>query len=53
MIPGAEVVVGGFGATRQAKLRTSIFRPEQLVALKVFKPQGDREDKIRVIAVSQ
>lgn len=51
-ISGPQVIVGGFGDVVQAKLRTSLFGPSLLVALKKLRPAGDREQRIRVIAVS-
>lgn len=47
-----DLVVGGFGDVRQAKLRTSIFGSDPVVAIKTLRPAGDREQRIRVIAVS-
>lgn len=51
MILGGEVFVGGFGDVRQAKLRTSLFGKDPIVALKTLRPTGNREQRIRVIAV--
>lgn len=47
-----HVVVGGFGDVRQAQLRTTFFGPNLVVALKTLRPEGDRNQRIRVIAVS-
>lgn len=52
MIKGGDVIVGGYGDVRQAKLQTSFFGPDILVAIKVLRPTGNREQRIRVIAVS-
>lgn len=49
-ITGGQVIVGGFGDVEQAKLRT-LFGPEPVVALKKLRPSGDREQRIRVLAV--
>lgn len=47
------MVVGGFGDVRQAVLRSSIFSSKgPLIAVKWFRPTGDRKQRIRVIAVS-
>ncbi len=47
-----EVIVGGFGDVRQAKLRTSLFGKDPVVALKDLRPTGNREQRIPVVAVS-
>lgn len=51
-ITNGDLIVGGFGDVRQAKLRTSIFGSDPLVAIKTLRPAGDREQRIRVVAVS-
>lgn len=47
-----QLIVGGFGDVEQAKLRTSFFGPDPMIALKRLRPSGNREQRIRVIAVS-
>lgn len=49
---GADVIVGGFGDVEQAQLRESIFGANPIVALKRLRPTGDRNQRIRVVAVS-
>lgn len=51
-MPGGQVVVGGFGDVEQAKLRRLPFGWGPVVALKKLRPDGDRNRRIRVIAVS-
>lgn len=51
MIPDGEVFVGGFGDVRQAKLRSSFFGSDPIVAIKMLRPVGNRQQRIRVIAV--
>lgn len=50
-IAHAEIIVGGFGDVRQARLRTALFGNDAVVAVKMLRPAGDREQRIRVIAV--
>lgn len=51
-ISGGEVFVGGFGDIQQAELRTSLFGSNPKIALKRLRPAGNREQRIRVVAVS-
>lgn len=51
-IADAEVIVGGFGDVRQAKLRTSLVGSDTVVALKKLRPEGNYMQRIRVVAVS-
>lgn len=51
-IPDAEVFVGGFGNVTQAKLRISLFGPDLVIAVKKLRPEGNRAQRIRVVAVS-
>lgn len=43
--------MGGFGDVRQAKLRTALFWKDPIVALKTLRPTGNREQRIRILAV--
>lgn len=53
-MPGAQLIVGGFGDVEQAELRTSLFfGVNTVVALKKLRPTGHREQRMRVIAVSR
>lgn len=45
------MIVGGFGDVEQAELRTSLFGPNATIALKRLRPEGDREKRIRIVAV--
>lgn len=54
-VPGS-LIVGGFGDVQQAKVRSSIiniFGDTTMVAIKKLRPAGDRNQRIRVIAVSK
>lgn len=50
-MPGAPLIVGGFGDVTQAKLRTSAFGKDSIVAVKRLRPEGDRNARIRILAV--
>lgn len=50
-ISGGQLIVGGFGDVQQVKIRSSLFQTNPLVALKKLRPAGDRNQRIRVMAV--
>lgn len=52
-LSGGKVIVGGFGDIEQAELRTSLFGPNCKIALKRLRPSGNRQQRIRVAAVSE
>lgn len=50
-IAGGTIVSGGFGEVRQGTYRKSWFSSPQKVAVKILRPAGDENQRLRIAAV--